>query len=152
MTDSDVAESVFKYLTEKLIEWKSKLTPYGQPGEGFSEDNVLDITATLPTTNEFDFVMFSQVGNFAQLELTTRDQVTHINPTFQIDVYCLRPGNDITAKQNAHNAVIELASKVTEIMAYIGFAKNTQTPDLAFGGRNNISQIDMRFSRSIRTI
>jgi hypothetical protein len=142
----DVSIEVFERLKEALIEFKPKQTPYNQGGEGFDENNVLDIEATMPTAVPWDFVTFETIDAPATMNTVAHNAVTYTQPTFQIDAYAKRGGIGAGPKRAQAAACIETADFVTEAMASMGWNRFTSVHDRAYA-ENTIYRISMRFIR-----
>lgn len=134
-------QETFEYLRDSLIEWKEKTTLNNVNGEGFNEDNVVNILGNLPTSNIFDYVyIHPPVSNRTSLTTGSRN-TKRITETSTIDVYCRRIGNANEGKIQTLEAMYEIVDKISEIFEVQGFLITESFTDLNYNNNNTIRKV-----------
>ncbi len=134
-------QETFEYLRDSLIEWKEKTTLNNVNGEGFNEDNVVNILGNLPTSNIFDYVYIHPPVS-SRTSLTTGSRNTkRITETSTIDVYCRRIGNSNEGKRQTLDAMYEIVDKISEIFEVQGFLITESFTDLNYNNNNTIRKV-----------
>lgn len=132
---------LFEYIKEELIKWKHKPTNPTIDGIGFNDDQVKEITGSIPSANEFDYVYISPpIINQSGLTTGTRG-VQRSTQTFTIDVYCRRDGRGIAAKKDTLVAIHENTNFISNLVAKQGFIITMPNADLDFNNNGTARQI-----------
>lgn len=135
-------QKTFEYLRDSLIAWKSKNTPNNENGEGFNENNVVNIeTGALPTALIFDFVYIHPPISNRRANTTGSRNTKTITETSTIDVYCRRVGNGNEGKRRTLEAMYEITDKISEIFDTQGFIVTETFTDLNYGGNSTIRKV-----------
>ena len=134
-------QETFEYLRDSLIEWKYKDTMNNVSGEGFNEDNVVNILGNLPTQTVFDYVYIHPPVS-SRTALTTGSRNTkRITETSTIDVYCRRIGNANEGKRKTLEAMYEIVDKISEVFEAQGFLITESFTDLNYNNNNTIRKV-----------
>lgn len=136
------SELVFDYLKDSLIQWNEKTTQNSVDGDGFNENNVVDIDiGALPKSNEFDYIYMSPpIVN--QSGVTTGSQgVQRSTQTFVIDTYCKRKGIGNDAKRKTLQDMRKNTEFISNLFAKQGFTIMLQMADLNYNNNSTARQV-----------
>lgn len=134
MKISEIGESLYEDLKTELLEWQNSF------GVGFTERDIANFEATLPTKNPFNFVYFGFPTKSERPVTTGSTHIQMSTQTFAVDLYTKMVGTGNVMKSNTRKAVEELSVYISNFFAKRGFTITTPIPDLNHSGNGTARQ------------